>query len=211
MGKKGKLLKKARVERTVNTIPIIKTAAKEESENESDSDSHDGSEIGIDQEKLKQDECVAITVLEAITKKPEVYHSKDMKCLRTALFPLINAQKNAFFDAVYQPPTEVTGDPLSDPLSAKKVATLISVTTTYSSAGGKALFSSSACKKFRRALHPIVQLHVRHAPPRPPDSCPWSRWILLRKGGEGDFHSRAACDVPEAARRRARDGRFRGV
>ena len=50
------MLKKARVERTVNTIPNIKIAAKEENESESDSDGQDGSAIEIDQEKLKQDE-----------------------------------------------------------------------------------------------------------------------------------------------------------
>lgn len=94
MGKAGKALKRRRLERELGVDPIIPSFKKvskplsysDVEEGESDGDQRSGEgDRGGDKEEIAKTSLV----LDMLSRRLDLYGSKAMKPLRTALFPLI--------------------------------------------------------------------------------------------------------------------------
>lgn len=99
MGKAGKVLKRRRLERELGTDLIIhgfKKVSKppsylNEEEGETDGDKRSGEGDGGSQ---TEEIAKASLVLDMLSRRLDLYGSKAMKPLRTALFPLIQVYKS---------------------------------------------------------------------------------------------------------------------
>ena len=141
MGKSGKARKRKRdQERIIDVAQDLSDA--------SDRDEHVAPHVN--------DVATAISVFDCLTRNRDELHAKGLKLLRKALFPLLEVQKTKHFEK----------DPTPPPLSAVEVeATLtearISATIRAAVFFGHnpEVFQSPDYKKFRRALHPIVDIY----------------------------------------------------
>ena len=110
-------------------------------------------EGGSDEEALAvEDVAAAAALLDCLhfDLKP-AFASKELKPLRTALYPLIQIQAKAHFEII---PPKIRRTAALEP---REVALLKRVAVHFASSDeGRAQFASPASRQFRRALHPFV-------------------------------------------------------
>ena len=138
MGKAGKERKRRKLE-NLQSIVVLDNEEDDIAFSDADGDDHD-------------DLPIAIHALDILGQRIDLYRSKTMKGVRSALFPLIELQikKSAFFEnkavSIIQDIAEAT---LSSSLnSLLRIASMLSSDVTR--------FLSFEMKEFRHALHPLV-------------------------------------------------------
>lgn len=137
MGKAGKERKRRRIE----AAPV------------NDDEEEDGGDSDAGEEELAgEDISSAAQLLDYLYwDLKAAYASKELKPLRTALFPLIQQQAKAHFEII---PPKIRR---TTPLEPREVVLLKRVAAHFASSDeGRAQFASPASRPFRRALHPFV-------------------------------------------------------
>ena len=112
------------------------------------------------------DMIVSINILNLVGRRSDIYESKSMKSLRTALFPLIQLQisKGSHFESCILD-NSTLNNCLEEEVPPRKLSTLLRTATTYSNDSN--LFLSPNIKPFRAALHPLVIAQQRRLSKKP--------------------------------------------
>jgi hypothetical protein len=111
----------------------------------------------------------SIRILNVLGQRCDIYESKQMKQLRTILFPLIELQiqRGSYFEPNSSSNSILDGD-VSLALDTKKLAILIRSVSAF--CDDHEAFFSPESKQFRAALHPLVlfqQRRMSHKPSGP--------------------------------------------
>lgn len=111
----------------------------------------------------------SIRILNLLGQRHDIYESKQMKQLRTIIFPLIELQiqRGSHFEPNTSSSSILDGD-LSLILDTRKLAVLIRSVSAF--CGDHEAFLSPESKPFRAALHPLVlfqQRRMSHKPSGP--------------------------------------------
>ena len=141
-----------------NVLAADRSNISDASEDDDDDDSDaDLSEDGIISEA---DNMMSIRILNVLGQRLDFYESKSMKCLRTALFPLIELQisKGSHFE-INKSHSFIDGSDSKDEFINRKLSVLTRTAATYNS--DRELFLSADTKSFRAALHPLVLVQQR--------------------------------------------------
>lgn len=128
-----------------------------------DDDQSAESESDIENEDISEETHLlcSINVLNVLGRRFDLYESKAMKQLRTALFPLIQIQikKNSHFEAKLITVFNDINNDATKMLTSKRLGILSKTASRYAS--DQDLFLSPEHKLFREALHPLVMLQQR--------------------------------------------------
>ena len=148
MGKKSKA-KRQRLDKTIAKGHIMQLQQDDESSSdESDIANQDSNVLSED------DIIIACNVLQALGRNVELFKAKPMKALRTQIFPLLNIQKSAFFEAE---DTKFSLGSDQKLLNEKSSMNILSKVVAYMvTAQGQKDFLSPSYKRFRRSMHPLV-------------------------------------------------------
>ena len=130
----------------------------------SDSSDDDSSGAEADGNAANSDALVSIQILNVLGRRLDIYESKSLKHLRTALFPLIQLQisKGSHFE------TSLISKPVEENDSivvSRKLHVLLRTAATYT--GNNELFLSATSKPFRAAMHPLVVVQQRRMANKP--------------------------------------------
>ena len=154
MGKAGKARKKQKLLTQALATPTHSLTPLSHSTN-SDSDSDSDTEHV---NECESDLTTAITLLTTLSTRLTHYHTRSLKPLRIALYPLIQQQLHKFFEDP-PPPEELSEEEVNQRLEYTNIATTISLAHSLTQDLEK--FASLEYKEFRRALHPFVQLQLQ--------------------------------------------------
>lgn len=146
MGKAGKLRKRKRLE---EDLVGNKAARTQDDDSSSDDDNSQQEDDGA----ISTDVLVAIKVLDALSRRLDLYDGKAYKGLRVALSPLLQLQQTKFFEAPGKQQLLSDKD-VTQIISAKSL--LITAAVAKRLSANVAEFSSDRHKPFRKALHPLV-------------------------------------------------------
>ena len=132
-------------------------------DDENDDDDVDTSDDGAISDA---DMIVSINILNLVGRRADIYESKSMKSLRTALFPLIQLQisKGSHFESSILDISTLSNS-FEEEILPRKLSTLIRIATAYSNDHN--LFLSPNIKSFRAALHPLVIAQQRRMSKKP--------------------------------------------
>jgi hypothetical protein len=158
MGKAGKARKKQKLLTQALATPthshthsLTPLSHSTNSDSDSDSDTEHVNEC-------ESDLTTAITLLTTLSTRLTHYHTRSLKPLRIALYPLIQQQLHKFFEDP-PPPEELSEEEVNQRLEYTNIATTISLAHSLTQDLEK--FASLEYKEFRRALHPFVQLQLQ--------------------------------------------------
>ena len=139
MGKAGKARKKQKLDREAAHESVI-------------------DDVDMPNMSIVEKVAISIQVFEVLGQRLDIYDDKKFKLLRKALFPLLEAQRNKFFenDAILGPiPNEAALDVI---LSHYKIAIAVDTAMHFSQHMDE--FNDATNKPFRKAMHPLV-LHKK--------------------------------------------------
>lgn len=143
MGKAGKLRKRKRIEETLVVNKIHRT----------DDDEADINSDSSCEEDQVEAVSLAIAVIDAFSRRLDLYDSKQYKGIRLALAPLLRLQQTKFFEAPGQKP-HMSDEDFALIVSNKAVAATASIIKYY--CVNLEEFSSESLKPLRKSLHPLV-------------------------------------------------------
>lgn len=153
MGKLGKARKRQRLESNL----LAGCAAIDASESGSDGETSASQPVKAPR-RSSDDMPAAITVLNLLGQRLDLYFAPTCKALRIALSPLISLQRGAHHEP--PEPAPVPSDEAARALlDGPCTQALLRFATRMSS--GELIYSDAAYKPFRRALHPLVLAQMR--------------------------------------------------
>ena len=109
-------------------------------------------DVSVDGIITEADNLMSIRVLNVLGQRLDIYESKSSKCLRTALFPLIQLQicKGSLFEKNLSNKFLDSSSDSREEFITRKLSVLTRTATIYSS--DRELFLSPGTKSFRAAL-----------------------------------------------------------
>ena len=149
MGKASKIRKRRKVEGShngQNFVPVSVAVSDDES---------DQSDSPEDETKLSTEDSIncSIQVLQYMSRRTDRYDQKTHKSLRIGIFPLIELQKNKFFEEPMILP-HLPDDEYDRVVTPQTLALTITVAKHF--INNPDIFADEESKSFRRALHPLV-------------------------------------------------------
>lgn len=102
---------------------------------------------------------VSIRVFNVLSRRLDVFGDKKFKHLRTALFPLFEAQRNKFFENDVLLSPALTEDAVDAVLSPCNITIAIEVAAHFSLHLDE--FNDTSNKPYRKAMHPLV-IYKKH-------------------------------------------------
>jgi hypothetical protein len=160
MGKSGKARKRQKIERRV---PAVEVSDGSEVESGSGSENDGGTNAALSQKNVD----ATMQILACLSQRLDLYESKEMKPVRVALFPLIEFQKNKFFEEA-RATNSLSDEEFHKLASSSTISRAVTVIRYF--ALHEEEFASEQYKPLRRALHPLVVYTNRKiaAAKRPP-------------------------------------------
>ena len=164
MGKAGKARKRQRLERSLAEGVLRGEEVDEEEllETESPVDKSEVTNVPII-ECNRTDKDILLEVLAVFVRNREEYRSKKLKVLRQKLFPLLDVQRDKFFEP--EPPlAPFSSQKVRETLSIKNIAACIRAVESL--VINPALFQAVENKALRKAMHPLVlaQFDIKEKP-----------------------------------------------
>jgi hypothetical protein len=146
MGKAGKARKRQKIERGVADVGESDGSGLGSGSGSEDDAGSDG--------VLGQKNVVAtLQVLACLSQRLDLYESKAMKPVRVALFPLIEFQKNKFFEEAMMT-TNLSNEEFHKLASSSTISRAVGVIRYFALREDE--FASEQHKHIRKALHPLV-------------------------------------------------------
>jgi hypothetical protein len=146
MGKAGKARKRQKIERGV---PAVDSSDALEAESGSGSENDDGTGSVLSRRNVD----ATMQILACLSQRLDLYESKEMKPVRVALFPLIEFQRNKFFEEA-RTTNSLTDEEfckLTSPSTISRAVTIIRYFAIHEDE-----FALEQHKPLRKALHPLV-------------------------------------------------------